>query len=49
MKRMQRTIFLLVLAVMNKIQEVVIRLKSYKKNNKNKINLLLQILIIKAQ
>jgi hypothetical protein len=49
MKRMQQTIFLLVLAVMNKIQEVVIRLKSYKKNNKNKINLLLQILIIKAQ
>ena len=49
MKRMQQTIFLLVLAVMNKIQKVVIRLKSYKKNNKNKINLLLQILIIKAQ
>jgi hypothetical protein len=49
MKRMQQTIFLLVLAVMKKIQEVVIRLKSYKKNNKNKINLLLQILIIKAQ
>jgi hypothetical protein len=49
MKRMQQTIFLLVLAVMNKIQEVVIRLKSYKKNNKNKTNLLQQILIIKAQ
>jgi len=49
MKRMQQTIFLLVLAVMSKIQEVVIRLKSYKKNNKNKTNLLQQILIIKAQ